>query len=449
VSDENAQRILVIDDEYIVRKSLCDSLEDLGYDVLDADDGKSGLEIALKEQPDLILTDLRMPSIGGIEFLKQAKLLSIEAPIVVVSGAGLMTDVIEALRLGAFDYLSKPIRDPSLLEATISRALQQVRLKRENENYQLHLEDLVEQRTAALHITNRELEWHKNNLEGIVIRRTEELENLITELRDTHSQLIESAKMASLGRLVAGVSHELNTPLGICLTFISSLGDKIKNFEKDFYLGQLSKKDFGKFLESAQESSDIVISNLTQASDLVKNFKMVSVDVSSEKEREFNLIDYVKKILLSLKSELYGARVEFIFDDSVDFTITSYPGYFSQIFTNLIFNSLIHGFSADTSNLIKIEILINQSVVNIVYQDNGQGMSAEVKQQMYEPFFTTSRKRGGSGLGMNIIYNLVVGNLSGSIVCESEQHKGTQFRIKFPKEALNKSHTPLGAQRSL
>ncbi len=430
--DDKAECILVIDDEYIVRKSLCDSLEDLGYDVLDADDGESGLEIALKEQPDLILTDLRMPSISGIEFLKKAKLLSIEAPIVVVSGAGLMTDVIEALRLGAFDYLSKPIRDPSLLEATISRALQQVRLKRENKNYQLHLEDLVEQRTASLNITNRELEWHKNNLESLVIRRTAELENLITELKDTQSQLIESAKMASLGRLVAGVSHELNTPLGICLTFISSLRDKIKSFEKNFYLGELSKKDFGKFLASAKESSEIVISNLTQASDLVKNFKMVSVDVSSEMEREFNLVDYLKKILLSLKSELYGAKVELVFDESIDFTITSYPGYFSQIFTNLIFNSIIHGFSANTLNLIKIEILINKSVVEIIYQDNGQGMSAEVKKQMYEPFFTTSRKSGGSGLGMNIIYNLVVGNLSGSIMCESEQEKGTQFLIKLP-----------------
>ncbi len=425
--------ILVIDDEDIVRRSFCDSLEDLGYNVLGAENGQVGIDIAVERSPDLILTDLRMPIKGGIDVLKYCSEHMAQTPVIVISGAGLMEDVVEALRLGAFDYLTKPIRDPDLLQAAISRALEQVSLKEQNNNYQQHLEQLVESRTAELSESNKQLALHKEHLELLVDERTKELESAITNLRNTQSQLVESAKMASLGRLVAGVSHELNTPLGICLTFISSLGQKFNRFEKDFYEGKLRKEDFEKFLKSSQESSDVVIHNLTQVSDLIQNFKMVSVDVSSDMKREFDLVEYIKNVVKSLKCETYDTKILIESDTTQSYSIRSFPGFFSQIVSNLIINSMSHGFPSGLAGTIEIDISAHESDLILKYKDNGRGMSEDTLEQLYEPFFTTARGSGGSGLGMNVLYNLVVRNLSGTVDCYSKIGQGVEFVIKLPK----------------
>ncbi|MEH6442373.1 MAG: hybrid sensor histidine kinase/response regulator [Oceanospirillaceae bacterium] len=424
--------ILVIDDEEIVRHSFCDFLEDLGYQVIGAANGKTGLVLALASKPDLILTDLRMPLMGGIEFIEKCTVALPDTPVIVISGAGLMGDVVNALHLGAFDYLTKPIRDPDLLQAAVSRALEQVRLRQENTIYQQHLEELVEQRTIELSVINTELELHQQDLEKLVSRRTKELQVVINNLKDTQQQLIDSAKMASLGRLVAGVSHELNTPLGICLTFISSLGQKINDFEKDFVKGVLRREDFENFLSSAQESSAIVINNLTQASELVQNFKMVSVDVSSDMRRKFDIVAYFNNVINSLKPELFDTQVTIHSAPEYRYIIDSYPGLFSQILTNLVMNSMTHGFTGGFKGHIKIELYYEGNLLVISYKDNGCGVSEEVKAQMYEPFFTTARGTGGSGLGLNILYNLVVNNLSGTVRCYSELNEGVEFLIKLP-----------------
>jgi len=431
-SNFSGQTVLVIDDDDIVRSSFCDSLEDSGYKVASAKNGKLGLELIESIKPDLILTDLRMPVMGGIEFLSHSTAKFPHIPVIVISGAGLMGDVVDALHLGAFDYLTKPISDINLLQASVVRALEQVALKRENKNYQLHLEQLVEQRTSLLLDSNRELELHKNNLERLISERTLELNLMIDDLNRTQDQLIESAKMASLGRLVAGVSHELNTPLGICLTFVSSLGDKIKRFDQSFHQGTLRKEDFENFLSSAKKSSELVIHHLTQASDLVQNFKMVSVDISSDMERNFDLVDYISNVVESLKPELTNADVKVDFNKEQNFNIFSYPGFFSQIISNLIINSKIHGFASKEKG--KIEIFLKQEGDNLIidYQDDGVGMSQDVQKQIYEPFFSTTHGTGGSGLGMNILYNLVVGNLNGSVQCSSEIGQGAQFTVILP-----------------
>ena len=424
--------ILVIDDEDIVRSSFCDSLEDYGYKVVSSDNGKSGLDLLSSTEPDLILSDLRMPVMGGIEFLNRCTALYPQIPVIVISGAGLMGDVVDALHLGAFDYLTKPITDVNLLQVSVTRALEQVRLKRENKNYQLHLEQLVEQRTALLQKSNQELELHKDNLEILVNDRTKELHATIENLKQAQDQLVESAKMASLGRLVAGVSHELNTPLGIGLTFLSSLSDKILSFERAFHAGELRKVDFENFLSSAKKSSDMVITHLNQASDLVQNFKMVSVDISSDMERKFDLVEYINNVVESLKPELNNVTFELKHDAAQNYTIYTYPGFFSQIISNLVLNSKIHGFSDHKKGNIKMELRVSGENLIIDYQDDGIGMSQEVQQQIYEPFFSTTRGTGGSGLGMNILYNLVVRNLKGSVRCSSEINQGAKFIIELP-----------------
>jgi signal transduction histidine kinase len=434
LSDSRDQsKVLVIDDEDIVRRSFCDSLEDLGYLVLDAKNGSQGLSIIESEQPDVILTDLRMPLMGGVEFLKQCQEAKFDIPIIVISGVGSMNDVVQAIHLGAFDFLTKPIRESSLLQATVERALNQVKLKRENENYQLHLEHLVEHRTRALHESNQELAKHKDDLEQLVDERTQELRVVIDSLHEAQGQLIESAKMASLGRLVAGVSHELNTPLGICLTFITSLEDKVVKFEQDYFNAKINRDKFESFLASTRESSTIVLNYLNQACELVRNFKLISVDVSNDMKREFDLTDYFNSVVRSLSAEIHHHQVEITCLSKQKIIINSYPGIFSQILTNLILNSLTHAFSKESVAKITVTLDVADNHLIIKYIDNGKGMSEETKQQIFEPFFTTARGTGGSGLGMNIIYSLVVGNLSGSILCDSAIGKGTAFTIKLPE----------------
>jgi len=432
VENKDQSTILVLDDEDIVRRSFCDSLEDLGYLVLEAKNGHQGLSIIAAQQPDIILTDLRMPVMGGVEFLKKCKDAGFDNPIIVISGVGSMNDVVQAIHLGAFDFLTKPIRESSLLQATVERALNQVKLKKENKNYQMHLERLVAERTQALNNSNYELAEHKNNLEKLVQERTQELQVVINSLHEAQEQLIESAKMASLGRLVAGVSHELNTPLGICLTFITSLEEKVVKFEKDYYNAAINKDKFEAFLASTRESSAIVLNYLNQACELVRNFKLISVDVSSDMKREFYLADYFHSVVRSLSAEIHNHQVEIICRNSEQILINSYPGIFSQILSNLILNSLTHAFCKTVIGKIIITLYTVDSDLIIKYVDNGSGMSEDTKQQMFEPFFTTARGTGGSGLGMNILYSLVVGNLSGSISCESVLHEGTQFTIKLP-----------------
>jgi len=429
---DTTQTILIVDDEDIVRQSFCDQLEDLGYEVFEANNGKNGLSLALEKSPDIILTDLRMPLMSGIELLDKCVELLPDTPVIVISGAGLIEDVVQALHLGAFDYINKPVRDPNLLKATVSRALEQVSLKRQNQNYQLHLEQLVHQRTLQLSETNSQLEEHKYSLEKLVDERTNELVVVIDNLNKTQQQLVEAEKMASLGRLVAGISHELNTPLGICLTFISSLEEKLISFHRAFDSGELRKEDFVNFLQSAKETSSLVTSHLTQASELVQNFKMVSVDVSSDMKREFDLVEYIYNVMNSLKAEMLGAKVSIDYDRNNDYRIDSYPGLFTQIFTNLVMNSLTHAFAAGAVGEIKIELKLVRAMVTIVYQDDGKGMAEDTRRQVFEPFFTTTRGTGGSGLGMNILYNLVVNNLSGSVECHSELNVGTKYIIQFP-----------------
>lgn len=432
--DNRVIKILIIDDEQVIRDSFSDQLEDLGYQVLQAQDGKEGISLALSEAPDLILTDLRMPIMSGIDVVKQCHLLLPSIPIIVISGVGLLDEAVSALRLGAFDYLTKPIRDLDILHTTVSRALDQARLKRENAAYQLHLEELVSERTQALSNAHSELLLHKNNLEQLVEERTQELEVVIENLTNTQNQLVESEKMASLGRLVAGVAHELNTPLGICITSVTAIQEKLARFELEFHQGTLKKSDFLRFLVSSQESNDVVFNNLNRASELVQNFKMVSVDVSSDMVRKFDLLEYLEHVVQSLQPEFRNTNISISIDGESNLIIEKHPGSLSQIITNLVMNSLLHAYSEGQNGKISINVVKDDGMIRLSYSDDGKGMESNVQERIFEPFFTTKRGAGGTGLGMNILYNLVTQNLDGVVICRSEVNIGSTFVIVFPVE---------------
>lgn len=258
------------------------------------------------------------------------------------------------------------------------------------------------------------------------------LEKSIEDLKDAQKQLVESEKMAALGGLVAGVSHEINTPVGMALTGITHILDEKKIISQKYQKGEMTEEDFDEFMFMSQDLGKSIELNLHRAANLVRSFKQVAVDQSSEEMRVFKIKEYLKEILTSLHNKIKssGHRIELDIED--DFEIKNYPGAFSQIITNLIMNSLVHGYDKKENGNIVISISKSDDILVINYKDDGKGIPLDHLHKIYEPFFTTNREQGGSGLGMNIVYNIVTQQLKGDIICESTPGKGVNFKITFP-----------------
>jgi signal transduction histidine kinase len=281
------------------------------------------------------------------------------------------------------------------------------------------------------------------SLEKKVELRTDELRNAnqkltesLIQLQSTQKQMVEQEKMASLGSLVAGVAHEINTPIGIGITAISHLEHIITELEEPFLQGKLSKSNFENALRNLKECHTLVFSNLERAAQLVKSFKMVAVDQSSEEKRLFNLKNYLNDIITSLRPEIRKTRLTLSMEIDETLFLNSYPGAFSQIFTNLIMNSIIHGFKAGEEGNIHVQAQLKEDTLIIDYKDSGRGISEDISKKIFEPFFTTNRDTGGSGLGTHIIYNLVTQALNGSIELDTSSTNGAHFIILIPWENI-------------
>lgn len=262
-----------------------------------------------------------------------------------------------------------------------------------------------------------------------------ELEYMIENLKKTQDKLIESEKMASLGELVAGVAHEINTPVGIGLTAASHIA-YISEVVKDSYKNEkMTQKEFEEYISEADKLANIIFSNLTKTSDIVKNFKQVAIDQPSEQKRIYNVKEYTTGILFSIENIMKhkDIKVDIICDDNIN--INFYPGQYSQIITNLIINSVKHGFKSKDKGSILIDISLVEESLNLIYKDDGEGIPEENLSEIYNPFFTTNKEGGGSGLGLNIIYNLITNNFKGSIKCESKLGSGVTFKINIPINA--------------
>ncbi len=278
----------------------------------------------------------------------------------------------------------------------------------------------------------KELLDNKNLLEIRVIERTEELELSFKTLAKAQTELVESKKMASLGSLVAGVAHEINTPVGVCITAASNICELSNGLKSDFENEQITKSGFVKYINNTEQNANLIVTNLSRAADLIGSFKQVAVDQSSELLRKFYLKAYVAEVLASLSPKFNRRNIVVNFLLENDFEVHISPSAISQILTNLLMNSLIHGFDESDSGKILITVTKINETVTFTYQDSGKGISTEHLKEIYEPFFTTKRGKGGSGLGLNIVYNLVHQSLNGSIICTSKEDDGTLFTIEFP-----------------
>jgi signal transduction histidine kinase len=288
----------------------------------------------------------------------------------------------------------------------------------------------------------KELEQLNKEQESIIIDRTKELrqsnktlQKTIDTLQQAQKQLIQSEKMAALGNLVAGISHEINTPLGVSVTSASYLEEAIRSIEKKFINQSLKKSELEAFFSELQKGMNILLTNLRRSSDLIRNFKQIAVDQACEERREINLHDYIDEIIMSLLPAIKGTRITIKNNVENTLNLTIPPGAIYQIFSNLIFNSIIHGFPDDFEADAIIEISGRQQNGNIImaYSDNGIGLNEESMNKIFEPFYTTKRGAGSTGLGMSIVYNLVTSTLKGEIRNQSVPDSGVHFEFEMTK----------------
>ncbi|MCB1745480.1 MAG: PAS domain-containing protein, partial [Gammaproteobacteria bacterium] len=308
------------------------------------------------------------------------------------------------------DSAGRPQRMAGITEdITELRAYEQT-LQRINQE----LERRVEQRTADLQSVNKELV------------------STIEQLKLTQHQLVESEKLAALGSLVAGVAHEVNTPLGVGVTAASHLEQQAREFAHKLESGEVAAADFAAFRATLVDGSGIVLRNLQRADRMIRSFKQVAVDQASEAPRRIDVSAYLDEVLLSLQPTLkrHPQRVEK--DVESGLVVLTHPGAIYQIIVNLVMNSLIHGFARRNDGRIRIVVRRVDDHWWLEYSDDGCGMTEEVRRHIFEPFFTTRRGQGGSGLGLHIVYNLVVQGMGGSIECETAPDRGTRFSIRIP-----------------
>lgn len=264
----------------------------------------------------------------------------------------------------------------------------------------------------------------------------ERAEDALEELRETQKNLIDAEKLAALGGLVAGVAHEVNNPVGISLTVASSLARRCEAFASELNGGALRRSRLDEFVDGNRDAAQQLVTNLQRAGELIQSFKQVAVDRSHADRRQFDLALATDQIIASLRPALKKSRVSLDIDVPHGITMDSYPGPYGQVLTNLFINAAVHAFPGGKAGTISIAARSGSAGdVAIVVSDDGIGMTDETRRRAFDPFFTTRRNLGGTGLGLHIIHNLITQTLGGRIALESQPDKGTTFRITLPRIA--------------
>ena len=299
--------------------------------------------------------------------------------------------------------------------------------------------DRIEQQINKVQAAEQEIRQLNQSLEQKINERTvalkssnQDLLNTLETLHQYQSQIVETEKMASLGQMVAGVAHEVNTPIGLGVTASTLMQDKLADIQKSFDEKKLTSSQLAKFLTDSKENLGIIYRNLERAASLIRSFKQVAVDQSNENRRQFNMLQLMNEVLLSLRPNLKKTQHEVVIDCDPKLDIDSKPGPVNQILINLIMNSLIHAFEHIEHGTITITVRVELNRCFINYRDNGAGVPEHIKKRIFDPFVTTKRGEGGSGLGMHLVYNLVTQALNGKISLESTLGNGVDIQIDFP-----------------
>ena len=338
------------------------------------------------------------------------------------------------------DYLLKPILHLAKTSEEISKTRDyKTRVTYNSKNeigslYKAFNSLLMDMDNSTVNLENQ-VEYRTNQLN----KKRALLEQSLKELKETQEQLIQSEKMSALGNLVSGIAHEVNTPLGNAITTSSIIKKESTHLLEDLSNGVLKRSVMESRLNVLNESSALLIKSLNYSSNLIKSFKQISVDQVTNDIREFNIKNYIEEIFLTNNNQLKIIPVAIVIKcEDDDLLIKTSPGVIAQIINNLIQNSIIHGFNDFKTNAkINVMITTEGKMISIVYEDNGKGIDETIKDKIFEPFITTKRNAGGTGLGLNIVYNLIYQKLKGSLTLKSEENVSTRFIIKIPKTYSN------------
>ena len=296
-----------------------------------------------------------------------------------------------------------------------------------------HVSNFVEEQ-EHVESKNQALENRLSARTDALKESNQELLSTLEKLHEFQDQLVETEKMASLGDMVAGIAHEVNTPIGLGVTASSLLADKLSEIKMAFDNQTLKSSQLKKFLIDSDENVAIIFRNLERAAKLISSFKKVAVDQSSAESRTFNVSGLVDEVLLTISAKIESANVNVKVNCPEELYITSKPGPINQILINLILNSIFHAFDGLDNGTITINIMNLSDQLHINYRDDGNGIDESIKAKIFDPFTTTKRGSGGSGLGMHLVYNLVTQALDGHITLEEEEERGVSFDITFPVE---------------
>lgn len=296
------------------------------------------------------------------------------------------------------------------------------RLEEELRVLNVSLEEKVEHRTRSLREAN------------------DKLNATLQNLQQAQNQLVQSDKLAALGSLVAGVAHELNTPIGNALMAVSTLRDRLQTFQARMASG-LRRSDLEGFVQQVSTAEEIAERNLHRAAELVSSFKQVAVDQTSSQRRGFDLAELVHEIELTLQPMLKRTPYTLEAEVPTGIRLDSYPGPLGQVLANLIQNAVLHGLEGRETGHIRLQAHADAHGVTLSVSDDGRGIPRHLHERIFDPFFTTKLGQGGSGLGLHIVHNIVTGILGGQIALESEPDQGTTFRLDFPRTAPREADT--------
>jgi signal transduction histidine kinase len=389
-----SKTVLCIDDEEMIRLTIGDFLEDSGYTVLKAEDGKQGLEIFREKKPDIVLVDLRMPETDGFDVLSEVVKVSPETPIIVISGTGVMQDAIEAIRLGAWNFITKPIEDMTVLEFAVRQAVEKAELIRETRFYRENLEEMVRQRTA--------------------------------ELEEAHKQLRQAQKMEAIATLAGGIAHDFNNTLGAIIGYTQLTIYKLPPDDSlRSYLEQV--------LNASYRARDLVYQILTFSRR------------TEQKKKPVRIASIIKEDLKMLRAPIPSTIDIRQNIDTETGSTEADPTQIHQVFMNLCTNA---AHAMEKKGGVLEVILGNADIqeadaaqhpdlrpgpyIKLTVKDTGHGISPEIKERIFDPYFTTKNKGEGTGLGLAVVHGIVKSH-EGAISVESIPGKGSTFHVYFPR----------------
>ncbi|NGZ88627.1 sensor histidine kinase [Duganella aceris] len=386
--------ILIVDDSPSYLGALLDRLERHGFLIVLAQTAAEGLMRAEFAEPDLILLDVVMPGIDGFEACRRLKAgkNTKDIPVIFMTGLTDPKQKVTGFDAGGVDYITKPFQ----IEEVLARINTHLALRRANR----------------------------------------ELQELVATLAKAREDLVRNEKLAGLGALVAGIAHELNTPIGNSLMAATTFEMQTAEIGGHLSDGGVTRKEFAHYIENARLSVDILSRNLHRAADIVTNFKQVAVDQTSSQRRSFLLGEVIAGNLLTLQPTI--KRTPFVIRQQVpaELMMESYPGPLGQVITNLINNAIVHGYEGRGEGLIAVAAqLSSHGWVTLSVEDHGVGIAPADVPRIFDPFFTTKMGVGGSGLGLNIVHNIVTEILGGAIHVDSELGGGTRFTLTLPMSA--------------